>query len=306
MTVNLDGFLVEKARLNARLKIQDLKVDIGVMLAESVKTLDHLASVVERLLRLIHAVRSYDWKSAWRIANNVRRTRNWSWPFRRGWANTKRFGRYQGRKIPKRFGDAWLEYQYAWLPLISDIYGLQELLKSQIDADNLIFQVSSVASDSFPMDQFFVPPTTETQYSLSGDGFEQFIKVVYNLKVSAPRLRAIGMGVTNPAALIWELTPFSFVLDWVYPIGSFFQGLTTTQGTAFVSGFEDRIISGGYTCQSNRYGLLSGKPVTFEYEQFAFERLVKVGVEFALPYIRSPFSTSKVATAVSLLTQLKR
>lgn len=306
MTVLIDGMLEQRARSNARNKIQDLKIDIGTALAESIKTVEHLATTVERLYSLIHAVRSYDWRSATRIANNVRKTSNWSWANAKLAAKTKRFSRYQGRKLPGRVGNGWLEYQYGWLPLISDIYGLQELLKSKIQADDLIFQVSSAASDEFAASWFHTEPLPDTQYMLSGEGFEQFVKVVYNLKVNSSRLRAAGMGVTNPLAVAWELVPFSFVIDWLYPIGSFLTGLSAPQGTAFVSGFEDRIISGELVYTATRYEGVAGEPVTWTYEQFAFERRVKAGVDFTLPYIRSPFSTVRVASAIALTYQLKR
>jgi hypothetical protein len=44
------------------------------------------------------------------------------------------------------------------------------------------------------------------------------------------------LGLTNPLNVAWELVPFSFVVDWFIPIGSFFDGLVPPQGVSRVKG----------------------------------------------------------------------
>lgn len=301
MTVNIDFFVEQRCRAQARSKINDAKVDLAVTVAEFGKTVDLLADTVSKLCRLYDAVRRYDWKRAYRIAAEVQRNRTYAYARKSAAA----YGKYQGRKLPRRVANHWLEYQYGWLPLFSDLYGLQELLKSKLKEDDLHFKVVSAVTDEYSSSEFFAEPNTEASFSLEGSKFEQFIKVVYHLKIRSPMIHGAGYGVTNPLAVAWELVPFSFVVDWLMPIGQFLENLTVAQGTAFVSGYEDRIISGTLNVASTRYVQLSGVPCSFTYDQFAFERRTKGGLDFPIPYIRSPWSKARVASALSLLSKMR-
>jgi len=44
------------------------------------------------------------------------------------------------------------------------------------------------------------------------------------------------LGLLNPVSLAWELVSWSFVVDWVVPIGPMFQALTAPAGLSFVDG----------------------------------------------------------------------
>ena len=41
----------------------------------------------------------------------------------------------------------------------------------------------------------------------------------------------IAMGLTNPAAVVWELMPLSFVGDWILPVSSYLEALNFSNAT---------------------------------------------------------------------------
>jgi hypothetical protein len=63
-----------------------------------------------------------------------------------------------------------------------------------------------------------------------------------------------ALGLANPAALVWEALPLSFVFDWFVPVGNWLQGATAEAGlehqfgfmTEKVLGYEQRANLGAY------------------------------------------------------------
>jgi hypothetical protein len=43
------------------------------------------------------------------------------------------------------------------------------------------------------------------------------------------------LGFTNPAAIAWEITPFSFVFDWFYQVGDYLNALSVLSGFEFIT-----------------------------------------------------------------------
>lgn len=97
-----------------------------------------------------------------------------------------------------------------------------------------------------------------------------------------------SVGLTNPLAVVWELIPFSFVIDWFLPIG---ESLSRTSlpralgSMASAVNFHDPSFSIKSTCirtYTSRYELLSGqgftggtKPtplITYQYTDYSRQR----------------------------------
>jgi hypothetical protein len=45
-------------------------------------------------------------------------------------------------------------------------------------------------------------------------------------------------GFTNPLNLVWEVLPYSFVVDWFLPVGAYLEALGSFDGLEFVDGFK--------------------------------------------------------------------
>ncbi len=106
----------------------------------------------------------------------------------------------------------WLELQYGWLPTLSDIYALCELWEQQSSAPQkfkyvgrareVLKQESSV-SPSF----YSVPAVSKVRCRIEAELLE-------NLSFQR------SLGLYDPLSILWEILPWSFVIDWFIPIGT--------------------------------------------------------------------------------------
>ena len=144
---------------------------------------------------------------------------------------------------------------------------------------------------------------------------EESCKVSFTYDVPNTFLREFStLGLTNPAVVAWELVPYSFVLDWLVPIGSW---LDLLDAGAFLEYRE-----GSRTCfvrfeDAQLTGQTIGSNIAFgEYDVSRAGRINAVRMQrivmqspgyYGLPSLRSPLSLDKAAKGLSLLTQvLKR
>lgn len=127
----------------------------------------------------------------------------------------------QGKPISRRFADGWLEYQFGWKPLLSDIYDLTSYYHNRLSRG---MQVSR----SYTTDGGFSDSRGSTVLDrarrINANGAAA--KVAIRARVTNPTLRTLSeMGLTNPISLAWDLLPYSFVVDWVIPISSILKSL---------------------------------------------------------------------------------
>lgn len=105
----------------------------------------------------------------------------------------------------------------------------------------------------------------------------------------------------NPSLVLWEAVPWSFVVDWLLPVGDFLSSLTALWGIS--------IISNVYTTKSERNW--SGWSKYYHQEKPSFsgnftasqtdkQRVVRP-LNWVLPRFQNPLSLSHFANAMSLL-----
>lgn len=136
---------------------------------------------------------------------------------------TARKGRplvYNHRKLTsKDVSSMWLEIQYGWRPLIQDVYEAQKAFA--VSADRMrksTFEVSHANSGHWTG----MVNGGNVRCVQSKDSSKRLRAELYELPSTARSL-----GLTDPAAVLWELTPFSFVADWFIPIGRYLDVLNT-------------------------------------------------------------------------------
>lgn len=120
----------------------------------------------------------------------------------------------------KTFSDAWLEFTFGWSPLIQDIGTSVEILQREFPADRIRSSAVGMAS-------------VVKGGSSSSENALAKVKVVYSggLKVTNPNLfLANQLGFVNPAAVLWDAVPFSFVVDWFIPVGKFLNSMSNDFG----------------------------------------------------------------------------
>ena len=135
-------------------------------------------------------------------------------------------------------------------------------------------------------------------------------KVKIYAKVRSKELYALtGLGLADPVQVAWALTPFSFVIDWFLPVGSFIEGIGATKGLDFVSGTESLSVK----FQGQAFTQLNPSTVKNQIGEFVTnvalegtERKVLTSFPSPMLYYKSPFSVTHALDALALLRQLTR
>lgn len=117
------------------------------------------------------------------------------------------------RVIAKDLTGRWLETQYAFLPLVDQAYQSAKALESLTGPRRYKFVARSrtariVRNDSSSTPQYSFPCSWTYSKKIIADLYEN---------VSTAR----SLGLTNPAIIAWEVVPYSFVVDWFIPIGTY-------------------------------------------------------------------------------------
>lgn len=118
-------------------------------------------------------------------------------------------------KNRKKFTGAWLNYTYGIAPFASDIYGI-----ANTDPIGQIVYCKGKARDS----EEISGPTF-----IAGGTYKETYK--FGLSLTDPLTASLAQtGMLNPALIVWELTPFSIMADWLLPVGPYLEMLTATSG----------------------------------------------------------------------------
>lgn len=178
--------------------------DSSVFLGEMRQTLDMITGNCEKVLNGYRKIRRGDLAGATRSL----------------------FGssKGKGKLDTKDIANAWIELQYGWKPLISDVFEGLEAIDSLRARQKLVFKVRKTT---------MVPSsgsTTESNWSatkLAGVA----IKATFQDSCSVMH----SLGLTNPVNMVWELLPWSFVVDWFVPVGDYLSA------ASFLNSFEYRV-----------------------------------------------------------------
>lgn len=119
----------------------------------------------------------------------------------------------------------WLALQYGWLPLLSDISAAMDALEVIAGPPRVAnFRASSrvTFSRDIRLSSGYPP------YNCDVMSRKEF-RVQAVEQLSVPRT----LGLMDPATLLWESLPFSFVLDWFIPVGNYLQTLSDIKGMSY-------------------------------------------------------------------------
>ncbi len=295
---DLYGLMINKNLI----KLRDQKVNLALNLAELNKTASGIAQSAIKLKTSLSAFRRGDFKKSLSTLG----------------LTTRRKG--------KDSASTWLELQYGILPLMGDIHGGYQEMTRKTRQHGMRKRVKSTWGRDFAFTENNIP-VEQFDYRDSGifTGNVDFklslrAQLVLWYEVDNPMLLAASsVGLTNPAEIVWELTPWSFVVDWFLPIGDYLAALTASQGFKFLGGSyttttEDvnrRWISAGAPrpwVLDNRYTVsaaCSGERVTRQ----KVVRRQAIGTysppRAFLPSFESPLSVQHALNALALLRSIK-
>lgn len=120
---------------------------------------------------------------------------------------------------PKNFSKKILEYQLGWKPLVMDLYGATQLVMARVPQIMRFTERASAKSDRViikDLDAYERSTRVEKQY------FRTEIGIVYTPSTHFTENFA-RFASLNPASVLWELVPLSFLVDYIFNIGSFLR-----------------------------------------------------------------------------------
>lgn len=294
LTVSTPGLtddlgLRNQALIRARNNLKTSDINLGVAFAERKRTAQLVGDTTFQLARSYRDLRR----------GNIRAAMN-----RLGITSKAREPR--GSNAPNK----WLELQYGWKPLLSDVYGACDALSKRDKEDWRVTAKGRVSRQD----------TYSRVYDIAFNGpFDgcNCVAVAYRgayVRIDAlPENEAIislaSLGITNPLLIGWELVPFSFVVDWFLPIGGYLESLDAMLGygdaytsTSYIvrcewlDAYSKRIQSGNYIMDNQYFGK----------KQFVhLRRTAQSGVPMPkFPRIKDPISLGHMANGLALLAQV--
>lgn len=292
----ISGFpsgLINKTLQKALLKVQDSKLDLGVFLAEANKTANLVGNTAFTIARQVM---------------NFRRN------FPRLWRDVKRWQngnclRQNWKRIPRK----WLELQYGWNPLLQDIYGAAAHLDKEQSAEGAILHVEANCRDEEMLYQTVTGgPGNESSCRLKYRIKRQCQVGLYYFLNNGTLAELSSLGLINPAVIVWELVPYSFVVDWIVPVGSWLQSLTAASGYSFKGGYRSMLSK--MRCEGldslnlrNDFALngvttQGGGPIVNGDGAFDFARVCYTSSPVPGVYIKNPVSTKHMLNGLALLS----
>lgn len=203
----------------------------------------------------------------------------------------------------KGFADNYLEFHFGWEPLVQDIGTTMEIIH-----DPVVLGVGgrhTVRASSTTYGPNAVRPSLangETGHSYKWISKVQMIADVSVADANEYNLNRLGF--VNPAVVLWELVPFSFLVDWFVNVGQVLSSYTDFLGLALSNAATTRLVE----MDDNRYQNLSYIPGRGYHWEIKYHKWMRrsqgiAGPKFALREIKLP-SVTRGLTASSLLAQL--
>lgn len=208
--------------------------------------------------------------------------------------------RLQATDISGRF----LEMRYAWQPAVSDVFEAAKAFEALSNGPRQqVFKASSRKSRS---------PRMNTNYGFVQQQLVVKRQYTYEMYEELSAFRQMGLG--NPATILWERIPWSFVVDWFIPVGTYLSVIGQVpfmKGRWMRSSSVKTICSGSAPMDPSVSGLTNYESLpptpSAEFTLFNLERTVS----FSAPPVPRPnlrvagaVQGARIGNAVALAHQL--
>lgn len=168
-----------------------------------------------------------------------------------------------GYKLPENI---YLEYVFGWAPFIGDIQGALKALDKKYEKGKKFTGTASNNGEG--------PTAARATRMLTGYGNGQKsiptragTKVTSSARVQNSQAALLnGIGVVNPIAALWEIIPYSFLVDYFVDVGGYLQSLTSNAGfsqyTRCVTTTSIRRVIGDWGGEKQTYVTITRNPYT--------------------------------------------
>lgn len=281
----------------ALLKLKNQSVNFGVAFGEYKETAELFTSSVGRIAKAVKSFRGKfprEWGQV--VKNQVRGAIN----------GPGKGSNPRGSGIP----NSWLELQYGWKPTMSDVQAsCEELSSSTSSGHPFRCHVTSMAKETLDRSSWGRCTDHAASSLLRTRKGHDFCKVRLDYELASPLLAVFSsLGLTNPLEIVWELVPYSFVVDWAVPIGSWLSSMDADFGWKFLGGsatygYQYTVDGVGVmpdplgVSSTTGEGFCQSRQDVLSYLRTPYPSSPRQG----LPTVKNPLSSGHIANALALL-----
>lgn len=213
------------------------------------------------------------------------------------------------QKKERDLANLWLELQYGWKPLLSDVHAAVKWVQSLPVPRTRLSKRKQVSGTYTSKASLNLGNNTGIITKLQTQKWREIRSIVVEFEVANGFSNTLAsLGLSNPLLIAWELVPYSFVVDWFLPVGNWLDGLDATVGLNFVRGstslIQTRSETNQYSSQlssGSRSGSGSGSD---SLDVVIYDRSVLSSFPLASrPSLKDPISAGHAANALALLSQ---
>lgn len=283
-------YLVSSAVNKALLALKDEKVNLSVAFFERKETADLAVNAAQKCVSLIEA-----------FANRHKLSKR---------ALSSMTASSLKKRNTKKLLNEFLQVQYGVRPLMQDVYGSAAALH-QKDSGGRHYRATVFGRARESIDENWFKPSaiySTVGYPCTVTGAHQcFVRLDYVM--DNPFLASLAsLGITNPASLIWEKIPFSFVADWFLPVGGYLSAWDAAVGWEFLAGTITRVSKDVVRSETAvirndpGYSLITLSNEPYAETNYRFRREVLLASPSPrVPSFKNPLSGQHVANAIALI-----
>jgi len=259
----------------------------AVNLAEAKKSLSLITGPAAGLISCVRKIKRFDFVGATREFNRLHESMRL-----RSRRNLRPMSVPKGLKAtPKAFANNWLAFHFGWEPLVKDIgAGIDTLCKP--------YPPVKVIGKSKIGPSVFSNRSSGSFWTANRWVYTSWCRMGCKVTVNNPNLYlAQQLGFVNPLSVVWELVPFSFVVDWFTNVGQILGQMSEFAGLSVTEAYTTRYQI-AKTDTTIYYGFHQVKEgVYLNRSQFLADASLKVRPWKGVSVVRG-------ATAIALLTQM--
>lgn len=246
--LSVPGQLENNAIIKARLKLKDQDINLAQAFGERKQTANLVGNSLSSIIGTLRALKKGDLHAAQKALGLRRKGRN-------------------SRLRPEAAFDRWLELQYGWKPLLSDVEGASKRLWGiEREAGRMTARCKAVSSDNVRTERVFTDSigNVYVRFTKHRDiKFKTFVRFDFIRSDNTGTANWSELGIVNPLSLAWELLPFSFVFDWFVPVGDYLSSLDATVGWEFKGGSCTTVME-----EKGRVNFKDIPPIAYTYGQY--------------------------------------
>lgn len=295
--------LHEKCNAKLLAKVKDMKMDLSVAFGTRQQTVDFIAETAGKFARTLRSLKKGDLGGARRALFGGSATSR----------EAKRFKAESDKNWYQCMSNQWLEMQYAWSPFLSDIYAGMDLWNTFPRRPTKVIGQEEVTRSSVIFTRDFhggnIDRKTTAEHKLRIR--ETMFCDLEDSAISSLTTSASQIGLTNPALLAWDVLPFSFVVDWFLPLGSYLSSMDSMLGIKFkrtvvATKYEAKILNefygnGRYNQNISRVsGYASSRSIQKDFRR----HISYIAPRPIFPSFKNPLGTSHAMTSLSLMIAL--